>query len=110
MGAALLFLQGMVRGCGWLNAVLGGQPLTNAEEEEDEGELEDEDCFLCLWKPFSDRGLDCAAVIQIRFHWSNMRQIFLPRSTIYQCMCVGTKLNSWRLLSYSITCIANKAA
>ncbi len=46
MGAALLFLQGMVRGCGWLNAVLGGQPLTNAEEEEDEGELEDEDCFL----------------------------------------------------------------
>lgn len=47
MEAVLLLLRRMVRGCGWLNAVLGGQQSTNAEEEEDEGELEDEDCFLC---------------------------------------------------------------
>lgn len=48
MVAVLLLLWGMVRGCGWLNAVLGGQQLTNAEEEEeDEAELEDEGHFLC---------------------------------------------------------------
>lgn len=47
MGAVLPFFRRMVRGCGWLNAVLGGQQSTNAEEEEDEGELEDEDHFLC---------------------------------------------------------------
>lgn len=47
MGAVLLLLRRMVRGCGWLNAVLEGQQSTNAEEEEDEGELEDEDRSLC---------------------------------------------------------------
>lgn len=36
-----------MRGCGWFDAVLGAQQSTNAEEEEDEGELEDEDYFLC---------------------------------------------------------------
>lgn len=46
MVAVLLFLWRMVRGCGWLNAVLGGQQSTNAEEEEDEGELEEEDYFF----------------------------------------------------------------
>jgi len=45
--AALLLLRRTVRGCGWFNAVLGGQQLTNAEEEEEEGELEDEDGLLC---------------------------------------------------------------
>lgn len=47
MVAALLFLLRMVRECGWLNAVLGGQQSTNAEAEEDEGELVDEEHFLC---------------------------------------------------------------
>lgn len=39
--AVLLFLRRMVRGCGWFNAVLGGQQTANAEEEEEE--LDDED-------------------------------------------------------------------
>lgn len=47
MVALLLFLWRMVSGCGWLNAVLRGQQSTKAEEEDDEGELEDEDHFLC---------------------------------------------------------------
>lgn len=47
MVAALLFSLRMVRECGWLNAVLRGQRSTDAEAEEDEGELVDEDQFLC---------------------------------------------------------------
>lgn len=43
----MLFLQRRRRGCGWLNAVLGGRQPTNAEEEEEEGESEDEDHSLC---------------------------------------------------------------
>lgn len=31
-----------MRRCGWWSAVLGRQQLTNAEEEEDKGELEEE--------------------------------------------------------------------
>lgn len=46
MVAALLFLWRMVRECGWLNDVLGGQWSSDAEAEEDEGELVDEDWFL----------------------------------------------------------------
>lgn len=49
-----------MRGCGWFNAVLGGQQSTNAEEEEEEGESEDEDDFSLLgWQSsFSNGGWD----------------------------------------------------
>lgn len=43
VGGVLLFSCRMVRRCGWFNAV--SQQLTNAEEDEEEGELEDEDHF-----------------------------------------------------------------
>lgn len=46
-GSSSALLMEMVRGCGWLNAVFGGQQSPNAEEEEEELELEDEDHFLC---------------------------------------------------------------
>lgn len=49
MVAALLLLWRMVRGCGWLNAVLGSQQQANAEEEEEEDEMDEEELFLCSY-------------------------------------------------------------
>lgn len=46
MGGVLLFLWRNHKRCGWLNAALKSQQSTNAEEEEEEGELEDEEDFL----------------------------------------------------------------
>ena len=43
---AVLLSWRVVRGCGWFNAVLGGQQPANAEEEEEEGKLDDEGHFL----------------------------------------------------------------
>lgn len=37
-----------VRECGWFNAVLGGQQPANAEEEEEDGRLDDEGSRCCL--------------------------------------------------------------
>lgn len=67
-----------MRGCGWLNAVLGGQQSTNAEEEEDEGELEDEELFSLLVQQdsFEMEAHIVPSVNQMQPHSSYMGQIF----------------------------------